>query len=96
MPVIKKNQTFFDVVTQYCGSMEQVFAMALLNNIGITDEGTQLPYGTMLIAATVAEKRPVNAFAAYNIDIATNETMPFKVLLGGIGYMQINTNFIIS
>lgn len=88
MPV-KKNQTFIDFAVQHSGAIDEIINTAILNGIGITDD---VAPGTILkVEPTVT--RVTKVFTTGNLDITSNmKDMP----MGGIGYMQIGTNFIVS
>lgn len=87
--ILKKNQSLVDFVAQYSGTVDELFTVAVGNGIGITDE---VAPGTALVVAAV-ELRVTKYFAGSLLDVCTNETIP--ATLGGIGYMQMGTNFII-
>ncbi len=89
--VLKKQQTVLDFTTQHAGTIESMFKMALLNGISVTDEVTE---GTAL--KIDAEKlQVVNYFIIRAIDVVSAKKAS-EVQPGGIGYMQIQNNFIVS
>lgn len=91
MPVIKQNQTPLDMTVQYTGSLDNLFTVAMANGIGITDDLTP---GNSIAEATATDKRVTNLFAKKEYDVTTG-LRPI-LTLGGIGYMQIGTNFKVS
>jgi hypothetical protein len=89
--VLKKHQTLIDFTTQHAGTIESMIKTALLNAISITDEVAE---GTQL-AVEVADQRVVNVFVSKFIDVVSTKKAS-EVQPGGIGYMQIQNNFIVS
>lgn len=85
---IKKNQTLLDFATQNGGAVSELFNVAVANGTGITDS---VAAGTELAVET-AQKRTSQFYQNNELDITTNEAN----VQGGIGYMQIGTNFIVS
>lgn len=92
MPIIKKQQTLFDFVTQFAGSMEGAFEMALLNGIGITE---LIAPGTAL-QVIEHDIKTVNTFKNHRLDITTFLISIVPAPPGGIGYMQIGNDFVVS
>ena len=90
---VKDGQTLFDIAVQSLGIVDRVFDLAQLNGLGITDE---LASGQELLLPDVAFEQ---------IDIVEYFTKPWApasgdgandLIRGGIGYMQIGTNFKVS
>ena len=90
MPVIKQNQTLFDMAVQYTGSLENLFLVAVQNQLSITSE--LIPGNSIAAAAT--EKRVTRYFESIVYDVVTIHKFPLPP--GGIGYMQIENNFKVS
>lgn len=91
MPIIKRHQTFADFVTQHAGSMNDMFNVALLNGISISDQ--PLPGTAMQV---VASDLKVTAFYIKSgLDI-TGGLPVGPNINGGIGYMQIGNDFKVS
>ncbi len=88
---VKRFQKTTDFVTQFSGALENLFEMAIMNGIGITDD--ILP-GSMLYV-NAKNKSVVNFYKNSHIDIITPEQRLLQQP-GGIGYMQIGRNFIVS
>lgn len=89
MEQIKKHQTLSDFTAQHAGTLEALVLTASLNGVGITDDiepGTQLQISTQVASA-------VNYYKGGELDITTKNVVG---QLGGIGYMQIGTNFKVS
>jgi hypothetical protein len=90
MPIIKKHQSILDFATQYAGTAEALFDLAMMNGIGITDETAP---GIELLSY-VSESTVVNAFIKSGLDIAG--LIAIAAEPGGIGYMQIENDFKVS
>lgn len=86
-----KHQELTDFTTQRCGTLSSLFEVAQLNGLSITDD---VAPGTML-KQNVAEPAVVRFFTNKRIDIV-NLPKPKDVKPGGIGYMQIGNDFIVS
>lgn len=90
---VKDGQTLFDIAVQSLGSVDRVFDLAQLNGIGITDDLTS---GQILLLPDVAFED------ADTVDYFTKPWYPASgdgandAPPGGIGYMQIGTNFKVS
>jgi hypothetical protein len=90
MEYIEKNsQTTIDVAIQQCGSLEAVYALALRNNVEITDDvqGVALLYDE----SDILEPSVVNALVVDNITIAGK--VRDEQVAKGIGYWYIEQNF---
>src|SRR5665213_3436045 len=88
MPIIKTRQNTTDLVAQYFGQVDSLFAMAQMNGISITEDVVP---GNILVAAT-DNKQVVNYYIKTGLNIASeplpiDNTLPHP--LGGIGYMKI-------
>jgi hypothetical protein len=91
MPVIKQNQTLFDMTVQYTGTLPNLFALAVDNYVGITDALTP---GSSIKEPAVTDRRVVRVFAAFEYDVTT--VLRPILTRGGIGYMGIGLNFKVS
>lgn len=87
--IVSELQNMMDVALQNTGSLEATFDLAVLNNISVTED---LAAGSDMFYETVVNKAVV---AAFNTKPATRDVAP-QLLPGGIGYMQIMTDFIVS
>ncbi len=92
MPIIKKHQNIVDFTTQQAGSVEALFAVAVLNGISIT--GNVEP-GTLLKIAAPLDKKVVADLIKYEVDIVSDQVVE-AAIQGGIGFMQIGNDFIVS
>lgn len=86
---VLEGQSLFDLAVQTAGSVEAVFALAVANGLGIT--GTLQP-GQLLATVTVREQGIYAYYRAKGLAPATGRVE----LPGGIGYMGIGIDFIIS
>ena len=90
---VKDGQTLYDIAVQQLGSATYVFDLAQLNGLAITDE---IVSGQVLLLPDVAFEDQAT------VDYFTKPLYPASgdantdVILGGIGYMQIETNFVVS
>ena len=89
------NQSLIDGVIEQTGSLDAVFAIALTNNVSITDN---LPAGTSFFMdeTTAIDETTVNYFAAKKIKPATSLNDFDLTLLDqglGIGSMAIGSTF---
>jgi len=83
---IQPMQTLLDIAMETDNGIDNLFVIALANGLGITDD---LNAGDMIIA----NNNLVNAF--YNKRPAS-AILPTQQPPGGIGFMQIGTDFIVS
>ncbi len=86
MAIIKKNQTLLDFAVQFGGDTSDWLLVALANNLRLTDDvapGTEL-------AVVSSTPRVTNYLLQSGLDITGGKNL---LDLGGIGYMQIGTNF---
>lgn len=85
----KNSQTTIDVAIQQCGSLEAVYALALRNNVEISDDvqGVVLLYDE----DDVIEPDVVNLLVVDNITIAGK--VRDEQIMKGIGYWFIEQNF---
>lgn len=81
---------------QECGSIENIFFVALRNGISITDDlriGQQIEINP----GEIVRKQVVSYLAARHIQPATALTSAsVNISPGGIGYMAIEIDFIVS
>ena len=89
----KPQQWLADIAVREAGVFESTLEMALANNIGITDVLTP---GARLIAPALVDKRVNNYYKMDNIYPATATTLEEKQQGGGINYMAVEINFIVS
>jgi hypothetical protein len=89
-----QGQSFIDKVLENTGSIENVFQMALLNDISITDD---LSIGMELKISEATNKRIVELFGEFNrpATALTNQNYELIVPDDGIGAMIIENTFIV-
>ncbi|MEZ3475328.1 MAG: hypothetical protein K1V79_00160 [Alistipes sp.] len=94
---IHNRQSLLDMAVQECGSFEAAFALSERNGIALTDE---LSAGQELEIAPedVGNKRIVVALTAQDVRPATAISAEDAALVpwGGIGFMGIEIDFIVS
>lgn len=91
MPIIKKHQTHLDFIAQHCGDMQGAWALIAANGISITGDPSP---GMRLTVPEIAAPKVVTYFANEKIDLATLDNAEGNA--GGIGFMQIGNDFIVS
>ena len=88
----RNSQTTIDVAIQQCGSLEAVYALALRNNVEITDDVQERS-----LTYTDEDVRDTNVVSMLRIDgIIPAGKLRGQTVAGGIGYWTIGVNFIIS
>lgn len=96
--IVLNNQTLADISIRYCGTIEALAEIAILNNFSITDD---LVPG-QLIQIPVKDygyQEVINYFAVNKIDPATALTEEHLSLTegnSGIGFWIIENNFIVQ
>ena len=94
---IHNRQSLLDMALQECGSFEAAFALSERNGIALTDD---LTAGQELEVAPedVDKKRIVTALAVQDVKPATAISAEDAALVpwGGIGFMGIETDFIVN
>ena len=92
--VVKAGQTFYDMVIQESGSLDNAFAMSLANERSQTDELSNVdtidPAGKIqrLVTALFDMKQPATGI--------TEDELSEAVQSGGIGQMRIEVDFIVA
>lgn len=90
----KDRQSLLDVQLIASGTLEGIIGLCALNGLALTDE---LSDGQELVTGDVGEPRVVATYQnrrhspATAIDSTTSDLMP-----GGIGYMAVGVDFIVS
>lgn len=87
------GQSLEDIVITTSGSLESLVALAKKNDISIT---TDIETGTELDRADVVKSNIVNQYVTDKVIPATAIYNYTDATVGGIGYMGIEVNFIIS
>ena len=90
---VEDNQSLFDISCQRLGSAEAAIQIALLNGISVTDD---LLVSQELELPDVVNKSIATYYANKGITPATGVTDATIATLGGLGYMAIGIDFIIS
>lgn len=95
--IVLHNQSLADVALQYCGTMESIFTIALLNGISVT---ATLEPGQEIHIPNIdyGYKEVINYYKNKKIEPATNVTAEQETVTvtpGGIGEMIIQNTFII-
>lgn len=91
MPIIKERQSITDMAVQYAGDAAMAPVIAKANNVSVTSD---VEAGTFMIIPAVSNKEVANFFERNGYAPAmkiNTSTRP-----GGIGYMQIGTDFKVS
>lgn len=88
----KRRQSTLDVAIRRLGSIETVFDLASANGVCITDD---LNSDSIFSLTEVQNQEVINAFSILNIDPATGLTDE-DVIFGGINYMGIELDFMVS
>jgi len=87
----KQGQWLADIAVREAGSIESTIEMAIGNDISITDK---MSSGSQVLQPTPLDRRVMNYYWVNNIYPATS--MELHQMRGGIGYMAIEINFIVS
>ena len=90
---VLQGQSLFDIACQTLGSAESAIQIALLNGISVTDD---LQVGQELEIPGVANRSIVTYYFNKGLTPATGITDTEVATLGGLGYMAIGIDFIIS
>lgn len=90
---VRAQQTLLDIAAQQCGQLDSLFDVAAANNMGITDE---LVAGQLVNAPDPVVVDIAAFFKRYGIYPASGVTNIDNALPGGIGYMAVGFDFIVS
>jgi hypothetical protein len=91
MVTVLSQQSLLDISVQDSGTVESVFALSVDNEISITDK---LSPGYSVTTAQPQNRDIADYYRNKKLKPAT--WMDESQNLGGIGYMNINGNFIVS
>lgn len=92
---VKDNQSLADVAVQYLGDSAAVSDIARLNNISVSD--TLMPGQILQLPDAVRNKKVVNYYAKRGLVPASGITNnDVSLAQGGIGYMAVQIDFIVS
>lgn len=86
-----RRQSVYDIAIEYCGSADQATVIAQLNDISPDDE---VDAGTVLLVPEATQPVIFNEYKVNSIKPATGNVD--ALIQGGIGYMGISINFIVS
>lgn len=91
----KDRQSVIDIAIQTSGDVSAAADVAIDNGISVTDD---LALGDILTAVAVVDKNVVNRYAEKGIIPATaiSEQDSDNAPYGGIGYMGVELDFIVS
>jgi len=93
MAEILKGQCLFDIAIQETGTVENTIEIAVGNNMSVTD--MLVPLANIDIPDSVdMESKVYKYYKALNLKPASDTSTVKK--LGGIGYMGIEIDFIVS
>jgi hypothetical protein len=91
---VQQGQSLMDMAIQHTGDMAGLFEIAKANGISIT---TEILPGARLNIPPALNKDAVKYFAEKQITIATDEEISEGAAQnGGIGFMQIGYDFIVT
>lgn len=90
---VRDNQSLFDISCQSLGSAEAAIQIALLNGISVTDD---LPVAQNFELPSITNKAIVTYYANKGLMPATGITNTEVSTLGGLGFMALGIDFIIS
>ncbi len=91
--IVLDGQSLYDIAIQECGSVEAVIAIAILNDISVTDE---LQIGQLLQIPEPVNKPIADYYKSRNLKPATAGNLDLKNQDEGIGFWSIGNDFIIS
>ena len=90
--IIQSGQTLLDICIESAGEIDGLFLCAVNNGMGITDD---LIPGQSAFGLSAATAKSAIAALFNNLPPASGITLE-QALPGGIGFMQIQQNFIVS
>lgn len=90
---VKDRQSLLDMQLVACGSIEGIIQMCAINDIGITDN---LEDGQCIVTGDIYADQIVASYRSKGIAPATAIDSESEQIFGGIGYMRIGIDFIIS
>lgn len=90
---VNDNQSLADIAVQNSGSVESSFAIAVNNDISATGA---LEIGKVLSGSRVIDNQVVSQMDVQSIIPATASGKLANVQLSGIGFMDVEDNFIVG
>lgn len=91
--VVEHKQSLLDIALQHSGNIDSLFELAALNNLSITDD---LNYGSSLEVGGSVNNDVVETYLDKSIIPATDIDNSQPLLLEGIGYWIVGTDFKVS
>jgi len=93
--IVSNSQSLLDIALQYTGSAETALDIALANGISLSDDLE--PGATLTLPDSQGNRAMTQYYTVNNIMPATAiESSPEAQPLGGINYMGIEIDFIVS
>lgn len=89
----QEGQNLMDLAIQHLGDQSGVFDLAMKNDVSMTDP---VAPGTKLDLPDVIDNQVTGYFAEKQLFPATNNAESEILTVGGIGYMGIEIDFIVS
>lgn len=95
--IVHSRQSIMDIAIQECGSFEAAFAVAERNGLAVTDDLT-VGQSVEFAPEDISKKHVAASLAAQGVKPATaiSEVDAALVPWGGIGFMGIEIDFIVS
>jgi len=91
---VLERQSLLDIAMQYCGDASAAFAIAVLNGISASDG---LIVDSELLLPDVIDSDVVKYYINNDIQPATTVTdREMNAQLGGLGFMSLGIDFIVS
>jgi hypothetical protein len=90
---ISEGQSVLDVAVQKCGAAEAALALAIRNEVSITEE---LSIGKEIVLSEVVNKNIAAYYANKNLSPATGITTNGELLDEGIEFWAIEYDFVVS
>lgn len=90
---VKDRQTVLDVQIIACGCLEGIISTCALNDISVTESLTD---GQVLQVAEVVQASVAKTYANKGYSPATDIESDAIVKVGGIGFMAVEMDFVVS
>lgn len=88
----KPRQSLIDLALVYCGNADEALPLALMNSLSLTDEVTD----RTLEYPPLSNTKVARYFAINSQPATAIESSPEAQPLGGINYMGIEIDFVVS
>lgn len=89
--VVKLKQSIYDIAVQYCGGVDAVNDIAVLNDISTDDD---LQAGTVLLLPAIVDNSVVNNLSINKIEPASGDISELKE--EGIDFWAIDIDFVVQ